>query len=250
MRFMIMHKNDARTEAGEPPPMDIVAKMGAFIGEHVKAGRFVDGAGLGGSKTRTRLVFRGGRCTVKHGPYRGESELPAGMLHLEVRTREEAIGWAERYGKILGDVELELGKVNEPWDIGVMPAPPNPPLHFLLIEKADATTDAGDGGRTPKQKADLTRLKTEMTKAGVLLKSVRLQPSSRAKRLRFTNNDLRVLDGPFTESKELIGGFAVMDFPSVDEAIEMCRGYAEILGGTLEIDVRLVDQDDAARDVS
>src|SRR5215208_5693325 len=110
MRFMIMHKNDPRTEAGEPPPMDVVTKMPAFIGEHVKAGRFVDGAGLGGSKTRTHLVFRDGRCKVKHGPYRGESELPAAMLQLEVRTREEAIGWADRYGKILGDVELELGK--------------------------------------------------------------------------------------------------------------------------------------------
>jgi hypothetical protein len=247
MRFMMMHKNDPRTEAGEPPTMDVVTKMGAFIGEHVKAGRFVDGAGLGASKTRTRLVFRGGRCTVKHGPYRGESELPAATLQLKVRTREEAIGWADRYGKILGDVELELGKINEPWDIGLMPAPENPPLQFLLIEKADETTEAASGGgRTSKQKADLSRLKTEMTKAGVLVKSLCLQPSAKAKRLTFTNNDLLILDGPFTESKELLGGFAVMDFSGFDEAIELCRRYAEILGGTLEIDLRLVDQDDAA----
>jgi len=247
MRFIIMHKNDPRTEAGEPPPMAVVTKMGAFIGEHAKAGHFVDGAGLGASKTRTRIVFRGGRSTVKHGPYRGESELPAAMLRLKVRTREEAIGWAERYGKILGDVELELGKVNEPWDIGMMPAPENPPLQFLLIEKADATTEAVEGGgRTSKQKSDLTRLKTEMTKAGVLVNSLHLQPSAKAKRLTFTNNNLHLLDGPFPESKELIGGFAVMEFPGFDEAIEMCRRYAEILGGTLEIDVRLVEQDDPA----
>jgi hypothetical protein len=245
MRFIIMHKNDAHTEAGEPPPKELVEKMGAFIGEHVKAGRFVDGAGLGASKTRTRLVFRDGRSTVKHGPYRGENELPAAMLQLKVRTRDEAIGWAERYGKILGDAEIELGKVNEPWDIGIMPAPENPPLQFLLIEKADKTTEAS-GGRTSKQKGDLTRLKTEMTKAGVLVKSLRLQPSANGKRLTFTNNNLTVVDGPFVESKELIGGFAVMDFPSYDDAIEMCRGYAKVLGGTLEIDMRLVDQDDVA----
>ena len=167
MRFMIMHKNDPQTEAGKPPPMELVHKMGAFIGEYAKAGRFIDGAGLGASKTRTRLVFRDGRCTVKHGPYRGEHELPAATLLLKVRTREEAIGWAERYGKILGDGEIELGKVNEPWDIGLMPAPENPPLQMLLIEKADQATEAG--GRSPKQKAELTRLKTEMTKAGVLV---------------------------------------------------------------------------------
>ena len=241
MRFMIMHKNDPNTEAGNPPPMELVHKMGAFIGEYAKAGRFIDGAGLGASKTRTRLVFRDGQCTAKRGPYRGEHELPAATLLLKVRTREEAIGWAERYGKILGDGELELGKVNEPWDIGLMPPPENPPLQMLLIEKADQATEAG--GRSPQQKAALSRLKTEMTKAGVLVRSLGLQPSAKAKRLVFTNNDLRVIDGPFVESKELIGGFAVMELSGMDEAIAMCRRYAEILGGTLEIDVRLVEQE-------
>jgi hypothetical protein len=244
MHLMIMHKNDPKTEAGEKPPMELITKMGAFIGDHAKAGRLIDGAGLGGSKTRTRLVFREGRCTAKQGPYRGEHELPAATLLLKVKTREEAIGWAERYGAILGDGEIELGKLNEPWDIGLMPEPENPPLQMLLIEKADAATEAG--GRTAKQKAALTRLKTEMTKAGVLVRSLRLQPSAEAKRLVFTRNDLRVIDGPFTESKELIGGFAVLDLSGMDEAIEMCRRYAEILGGTLEIDIRPVDRTDDA----
>jgi hypothetical protein len=125
-----------------------------------------------------------------------------------------------------------------------MPAPENPPLQMLLIEKADQATEGG--GRSPQQKAALSRLKTEMTKAGVLARSLRLQPSAKGKRLAFTKNDLRVLDGPFVESKELIGGFAVMELPGMEEAIELCRRYAEILGGTLEIDLRLVDPDEAA----
>jgi len=242
MRFMIMHKNDPQTEAGQPPPMELVHRMGAFVGEYAKSGRFIDGAGLAGSKTRTRLVFRAGRSTVKHGPYAGEHELPAAMLQLTVKTRDEALGWAERYGKILGNGELEVGKVNEPWDIGLMPAPADPPLNFLLIEKADPETEAG--ARSPQKKAELTRLKAEMTKAGVLVKSLKLAPSAGAKRLSFRSNELRVVDGPFTESKELIGGFAVMELSSMEETLEMCRRYAEILGGTLEIDVRAVDQSD------
>lgn len=244
MHFMFMHKNDPHTEAGLPPPMDIVHKMSAFVGEYAKSGRFVDGAGLGGSKTRTRLVFRDGRPTLKHGPYAGENELPAATLFLKVRTREEAIGWAERYGKILVDGEIELGKVNEPWDIGLMPAPENPPLQFLLIEKADPASEAGT--RSPKQKSDLTRLKTEMTKAGVLLRGYQLAPSAKGKRLLFNDNELRVIDGPFGETKELIGGFSVMNLSGMDEAIELCRPYAEILGGTLEIDLRLVEPSDEA----
>jgi len=244
MRFIIMHKNDANTEAGNPPPMELVEKMGAFIGEFASTGRFVDGAGLGASKTRTRLTFKGGQCTARRGPYSGEQELPAAMLVLKVTTREEAIGWAERYGKILGDGEIELGKVNEPWDIGLMPPPENPPLQFLLIEKADGATEGG--GRTPQQKGALSRLRTEMAKAGVLVSSLQLEPSAKGKRLAFRNNDLRVTDGPFSESKELIGGFAVLDLTGMDEAIDLCRRYAEILGGTLEIDIRLVAPAEAA----
>jgi hypothetical protein len=244
MRFMIMHKNDPDTEAGVPPPMELVQRMGAFVGEHAEAGRFVDGAGLGASKTRTRLIFRDGQCTAKQGPYRGEHELPAATLLLQVRTREEAIGWAERYGKILGDGELELGKITEPWDLGLMPEPEDAPLQLLLVEKADPATEAG--GRSPQQKTALARLKTEMTRAGVLVRSLALQPSAKGKRLVFRNNDLRVIDGPFAESKELIGGFAVMELSGMDEAIALCRAYAEILGGTLEIDVRVVDQEDGA----
>jgi hypothetical protein len=246
MQFMLMHKNDPQTEAGVQPPIELVHKMGAFMGEYAAAGKLIDGAGLGGSKTRTRLVFRGGQCTEKRGPYRGEHELPAATLLLKVRTREEAIGWAERYGKILGDGELELGKVNEPWDIGVMEAPENPPLQMLLIEKADQATEGG--GRSAQQKAALSRLKTEMTKAGVLVRGMRLQSSAKGKRLMFNDNKLRVIDGPFAESRELIGGFGVMELSGMDEAIELCRRYAEILGGTLEIDLRLVDQSGDADD--
>jgi hypothetical protein len=65
---MIMRRNDPNAEAGQPPPMEVVTKMGAFIGENAKTGRFLDGAGLSGSKTRTCLVFRAGRCTVNTGP--------------------------------------------------------------------------------------------------------------------------------------------------------------------------------------
>jgi hypothetical protein len=242
MRIMMMHKNDGNTEAGKAPPMEIVQKMGTFIGGHAQAGRLVDGAGLGGSKVRTRLSFRAGKCTTTQGPYAGEHELPAATLLLKVSNRDEAIAWAERYGKVLGDGELELGKVNEPWDIGLMPAPPNPPLQMLLIEKADASTESG--GRPSAQRTALSRLRAEMTKAGVLQRFHRLQPSSKGKRLVFTNNDMRVVDGPFAESKELIGGFAVLELSGVDEAISICQPYAQILGGTLEIDVRLVDPSD------
>ena len=244
MRIILMHKNDPHTEAGGRPSPELIAQMGAFIGEHAQRGTFLGGEGLGASATRTRLTFRGGRSTIKHGPYAGEHELPAAALVLKVRTRDEAIGWAERYGKILGDGEIELGPVNEPWDLGFGVRPDDAPLRVLLLEKADAASEAGT--RSARQKAELTRLQTEMTKAGVLMSAERMQPSARGKRLLFKSSKLTVVDGPFSESKELIGGFAIMRLPSLDAAIDECRRYAEILGGTLEIDLRVLDEPDPA----
>jgi hypothetical protein len=238
MRFMIMQKNDPKTEAGEPPSMELMQQVRAFIGEYAQDGRFIDGEGLSGSKNRTRLVFRDGHATVKHGPYKGEHELPTSTLLLKVKARDEAMGWANRYGKILGDGEIELAKLIEPWD-GGMPMPENPDLRFLLIDKADAASEGA--GRSAKQKSDITRLKTEMTKAGVLESSLKLAPSRNAKRLFFTDHKPLVVDGPFTESKELIGGFLLMELKSVADAIEVCHRYAAVHSGILELDLREVD---------
>lgn len=240
MRFMMMHKNDPNTEAGLMPGPKLMQEMGAFIGTHAQAGRFLDGAGLRGSKERTRLTFREGKSTVKHGPYAGETELPASVLLIRVDNCEQAIGWAERYGKILGNGEIELGAVTEPWDLGMAPKPENPPLQLLFIEKASEAMEK-EGGRTSSQKAELTRLRTEMSKAGVLVKTFDLQPSSKAKRLTFKNHQLTTVDGPFAESKELLGGFSIMELSGFEEAVALCKPYAEILGGTLEIDLRLLD---------
>lgn len=235
MRFLTMHRHDQHTEAGEPPPPELVAKMGELIGEYARLGQFVDGAGLGRSAGRTRLVFRGGEPTIDRMTFRGENELPSVFLKLTVKDREQGLDWARRYGKVLGDCELELSPVNEPWDIGLGPRPDNPPLHMLLIEKGEP------GARTPKQKADLTRLKKEMATAGVLDGEIALAHSAKAKRLIFRNHELTILDGPFSESKELVGGFALVDLASMEVAVALAIRYAEILGGTLEMDIRPVD---------
>jgi hypothetical protein len=243
MRFLVMHKHDPHTEAGELPPPSLIAEMGALITEYAQDGRFLGGDGLGASRTRTRLRFHNGQCTIKHGPYTGEHELPSTVLTLKVASRDEAIGWAERYGKLLGDGEIELAPATEPWDLGLMPRPDNPPLRMIMIEKADAASEAGQ--RSPTQKAALTRLRTEMTKAGVLTSTEQLQPSATAKRLVYTANQRRTFDGPFAESKEMIGGFSIMNLANVDAVLAMCDRYAKILGGTLEIDVRVVEPDAA-----
>jgi hypothetical protein len=59
MRYVLMHKNDPHTEAGEKPTLELIQQMGAYIGEHAQRGTFLGGEGLGASSTRTRLTFTG-----------------------------------------------------------------------------------------------------------------------------------------------------------------------------------------------
>ena len=94
--------------------------------------------------------------------------------------------------------------------------------------------------------AEMGALIGEMAAAGVLLAAEGCLPSARGTRVRLTKGTFAVTDGPFTESKELIGGFAVMDLSGMDEAVAMCRRYAAILGGTLEIDIRPLAEPEAA----
>jgi len=68
----------------------------------------------------------------------------------------------------------------------------------------------------------------EITKAGVMLDTAGLTPQTQGKRVRWEGGDLTVTDGPFTESKEVIGGFAVFEFKSREEAIESAVNFMEL----------------------
>ena len=237
MRFMVMHKVGVELKEGDPIPQDLVQGMGTLIQESLKKGIFKNGAGLKGSKYRTRLQFRGGEVVAsKEGPYAGTHELLAGFVMLEVKTKEEALGWAKRFGKLRGEADVELGVVTEPWDIGVMPKPTGPvPLHFLLLNMADQQSEAGNPPSESEVKA-MAALMDEMSKAGVLQSGEAVRPSSQAVRLQFKGGKRTVIDGPFTESKELIAGFSIIDLPTREEALVWTDRYAAILGD-VEVDL-------------
>jgi len=235
MKFMVMHKHDETSEAGKLPPPELIAAMGALVGGMAQSGKLLDGDGLGASRTRSRITFEKGERTLLHGPYTGSNELPAGFAKVQVRSREEAIEIATKLGEAIGgDLEIEVGKVNEPWDIGIGEKPADAPLRYLILHKA---TPASEAGRVPK----LDALEQELRERGALLASALLTPSSRAKRLTWRGGNRKIMDGPFVESKELIGGYAILDLPSLEECLAFSSEYAEILlrfCAQLEIDVR------------
>lgn len=235
MKFMVMHKHDKSTEAGKLPPPELIAKMGALVGDMAQRGQLLDGDGLGASKTRSRVTVRNGEQTVTHGPYQGAHELPASFAKLTVQSRDEAIRLASAMAHAIGgDVELEVGKINEAWDIGLGDAPANAPERYLVIHKATPTTEAG---RLP----NLDQVTAEAKASGALVATIALTPSAKAKRLTWKAGKRTVVDGPFAETKELIGGYAILDMASLDDCIAFCSQYADILltvGTELEIDIR------------
>lgn len=119
MRFMILLKADKTTEAGVLPSQDLLAAMGKYNEELVKAGVLLAGEGLQPSSKGARVKFQGAKRTVIDGPFTETKELIAGFWLLEVKSKEEAIEWVKRCPNPLeGEAEIEIRQVFEAEDFG------------------------------------------------------------------------------------------------------------------------------------
>jgi hypothetical protein len=122
-------------------------------------------------------------------------------------------------------------------------------MRFMVLVKADKDSEAGV---LPDEKilTEMGNFNEELVKAGVMLAGEGLQPSSKGARVRFDGNKRTVIDGPFTESKELIAGFWLWQCKSKEEAIEWLKRAP--FGGGTEVEIRQVfeTEDFAASDPS
>jgi hypothetical protein len=221
MRFISMHKVDALSEAGAPPPQKTIEGMGKLIGELSAAGIFVNGDGLVKSARRVKLGFDGGTRTITPGPFAGTHEIIAAFTLISVKSMEEAIEWATRVAAITGAREIEVGPATEAWDLGFGEKPADAPLRCLLLEK-------GEGAPlSPQVKAELDRLTGEMRAAGIWLAAERLQSSVKARRVSYASGKRTMLDGPFTEARELIGGFVIFRAERIDDLLPWTDRFAD-----------------------
>jgi hypothetical protein len=113
MQFFIYDPN-FDPEGGNPPTPEMMEEMGQFIGEAVQAGILVATGALQEKGTRLRLAD--GKFTVTDGPFIELKELLAGFAVIEVPSQEEAIEWAKRFRKIVGDGESEIVPLFGPHD--------------------------------------------------------------------------------------------------------------------------------------
>jgi hypothetical protein len=113
-------------------------------------------------------------------------------------------------------------------------------MRFMVIIKADKNSEAGI---MPDEKllAAMGKYNEELVKAGVMLAGEGLHPSSRGARVRFSGNKRTVIDGPFSEAKELIAGFWLIQVKSKEEAIEWVKRIPNPMPGTeSEVEIRQV----------
>src|SRR5499433_1346832 len=112
-------------------------------------------------------------------------------------------------------------------------------MRFIVMVRANRQSEAG---MLPDEKllSDMGKYNEELVKAGVMLAGEGLQPSSKGARVKFSGDKRIVIDGPFTETKELIAGFWIWKVKSKEEAIEWVKRCPNPTGEESEIEIRQI----------
>lgn len=249
MRFMLMHKTNAAYEAGAQSSPEEIERVGEMVGALIQSGVLVGGDGLGPSSEGARVRISKGKSTVAPGPFKGTDAFPARYAVFKASSVDQAADCAARFGRIFGDVVVDVRPVVEEWDMGMAPKPEGlTTRRYMAVVNADAVSEAG-APLDAEQKAALKAFTEELNKTGAFLGMEHLQPSRQGKRLRRVAGEASgstspagkakyaVLDGPFSETKELIGGFAIVEVPSLEEAVRISLDYGQAVD-VEEMDIR------------
>ncbi|HZN62502.1 MAG TPA: YciI family protein [Planctomycetota bacterium] len=245
MRIMMIVKANPDSEKGILPDEKILSAMGTYNEKLGKAGALLAMDGLQPSSEGFRVKCSKGKVTVTDGPFAEAKELVAGFWLINVKSLAEGIEWAKRTP--FQDGEIELRPLFETEDFPVSPdedpegwrkkelenrakaAPARKPgtKRYLGLLLADRDTEAGV---MPDEKvlAAMGAFFEEGLKAGVILGGEGLQPTSKAARVKFTAGKRTVVDGPFTESKELVAGYAILQYASKEEALEWTKRFVQV----------------------
>ncbi len=246
MQFMILRKADQSTEAGVLPEEALLAAMGKYNEELVKAGVMRAGEGLHPSSRGARIQFSGGRPTVTDGPFTEVKELIAGFTMIEVKSKEDAIEWVRRWPAVdaVGEVAIDIREAGSPGGLraasqaGSSENPAPGLLRFMVMLKANQKAEAGV---SPGEKhlATMAKYNEDSVKAGVMLAGAGLQPSARGARVKFSGGRPTVIDGPFAEAKELLAGFWIIRARSLQAAMDWALGYPFPFRDTEEVEVEI-----------
>lgn len=246
MRFMVMHKTTAKWEAEDVKPTpEEMQRVGAMVGELQRSGALLSGEGLGRSAEGARVRLSKGQRTVTPGPFDGDGALPARYTLFRAESVDQAAELAARFGRIFGDVVVDVRPVNEMWDLGFAPKPEGlTTRRYMAVVNADAASEAGTK-LTPDQLSALKAFTEDLGRSGAFLGMEHFEPSAKGKRIQQSPGTPKakrvVRDGPFTETKELIGGFVILELGSIEEAVRIAENYMDVVE-VHEIDIRGLEE--------
>ncbi|HVJ21713.1 MAG TPA: YciI family protein [Polyangiaceae bacterium] len=247
MQFLMFVKSDPRAEAGVLPTEKELQEMGEFNNELIKSGIMLAGEGLHGSTKGTRVTIDGKKTRVVDGPFAEAKELVAGFWAINVKSKDEAIEVAKRV--CFREGEVEVREVYAPEAFPDVPRPPTPQrkpgtTRFMVLLKADKNTES-NLEPTPELEAAMGALIEEVIKSGALLAGDGLRSSQYGAKVLYAGDKRTVIDGPFTETKEIVAGYTIVQFATKTEAVEFGRRMLQIhidgtgIGGG-EVEVRPV----------
>lgn len=140
MRFMILVKATAASEAGEMPGEALLSEMAGYHEELARAGVLLDGSGLQPSSRGWRVLYTGRGRTVVDGPFTETKELIAGYTLIQVKSREEAMEWARRFPNPAGEGRPGEIEVRQLFELG----------DFVQGEAIERFRAVGTGPGTPR----------------------------------------------------------------------------------------------------
>jgi hypothetical protein len=121
-------------------------------------------------------------------------------------------------------------------------------MRFLSMIRINETV-----GQVPSEQLmhDMGKLIDDMTREGVLVRTAGLRPTAEGRRVRLRQGQLSTVDGPFIETKEVVGGFAILEAESMQKAIELTKRFLRVHGDEwdIECEVRQLDGPEFGRDV-
>jgi hypothetical protein len=259
MRFMLLVKSTKNYDAGIWADEKKSAELAKWHEEAAKAGVHLASDRLQPSSQGFRVRYADGKCTVTDGPFAETKELIAGYCMIQAKSLADAVDWARRIP--FEDDEVEVRPLYELSDFPVdqsekpcgwrdqeeamraAPVPRRPgTTRFMGLLKADVDTEAGVLP-DPKCIEAMGAFMEEGVKAGAFLAGEGLKPSSTSARVRYLGKERMVTDGPFAETKELVAGYAVLQYASKAEAIEWTKRFVQVdapgrHGGQCECEVR------------
>jgi hypothetical protein len=270
MRFIAMVKADERSEAGVMADEKMLSAMGKYNEQLIKAGLMLGGDGLHASAKGARVKVRGKKFSAFDGPFAEAKELVGGYWLLQANTKQDVVDWMKKVPFRDGEIEIrQLYEVDDfPKDPGEQagnwrdqetsareqsgaPAPvaPRKPgtTRWILLLKGDKKSEAGELPTEAGMNA-MAALMDDMGKAGAMLGGEGLKPSALGAKIKFTDGKRSVIDGPFTETKELIAGYLVLQTATREEAVEWAKRWLQVhvdfVPGTeeSEIEIRRVQE--------